>query len=148
MKQQPNKTRAPDCLRVTLEFAGKNWSAFSPDIDGVAAAHKDLQGCIALYLEALEFHLEGLSASEMPSLPDRSRVIVSASIEPEQIGAYRKLHKVSQSDVAAELGISQARVSEIENDPMKISVRQLSDYFQTVTALAGIREPIGLQLAA
>ncbi|MBL0141370.1 MAG: helix-turn-helix transcriptional regulator [Betaproteobacteria bacterium] len=52
------------------------------------------------------------------------------------IAARRKTLKLSQRDVASRLGISQARLSELESDPSRITLERL-------ISLAGI---LGLEL--
>jgi len=66
---------------VVYEWAGANWSAYSPDVPGCIATGKTRQEVERNYREALEFHFEGLRASGEP-LPepaaDAGRVIVAA----------------------------------------------------------------------
>ncbi len=48
---------------IILEPTSTGYSAYSPDLDGCAAAGADREETIALMGEAIAFHLEGLSAS-------------------------------------------------------------------------------------
>ncbi len=45
---------------VVYEWAGRNWSAYSPDVPGCAATGKTREEAEANCREALEFHFEGL----------------------------------------------------------------------------------------
>lgn len=57
-------------MRIVVENAGKNWSCYSPDIDGVIAADESKEKTVKLFLEAVEFHLEGMreDGDEVPGL--------------------------------------------------------------------------------
>ena len=46
--------------RVVYEKAKSNWSAYSPDVPGCVATGKTREQVVAIFKEALEFHLEGL----------------------------------------------------------------------------------------
>lgn len=59
---------------VVLENAGKNWSAYSPDVPGCVATGATAEECRRLMIEALEFHLEGM-AEDGESPPDPSAVV-------------------------------------------------------------------------
>lgn len=48
---------------IILEPTSTGYSAYSPDLDGCVAAGIDRAETIALMREAIEFHLEGLTAS-------------------------------------------------------------------------------------
>lgn len=48
---------------IILEPTTTGFSAYSPDLDGCVAAAADRDETIALMREAIEFHLEGLTAS-------------------------------------------------------------------------------------
>ncbi|MBI3947042.1 MAG: type II toxin-antitoxin system HicB family antitoxin [Armatimonadetes bacterium] len=45
---------------VVYEWAGRNWSAYSPDVPGCVATGKTGEDVERNFREALEFHLEGL----------------------------------------------------------------------------------------
>ncbi len=51
---------------VIYEWAGTNWSAYSPDVPGCIATGKTKQETETSYIEALEFHFEGLRADGLP----------------------------------------------------------------------------------
>lgn len=51
-------------ITITIEKAGSNYSAYSPDIDGCIATDKTIPKTIKRYAEALEFHLEGIKLGE------------------------------------------------------------------------------------
>jgi predicted RNase H-like HicB family nuclease len=52
---------------IVIEKAGKNYSAYIPDIFGCVATGKTPQEAKSLIKEALEFHLEGLKEDGMPT---------------------------------------------------------------------------------
>ena len=66
---------------VVYEWAGSNWSAYSPDVPGCAATGKTRDEIERNYREALEFHLDGLRAAGL-AIPearaDAGRVSVAA----------------------------------------------------------------------
>lgn len=57
---------------------------------------------------------------------------------PEQLGphirALRRARKLTQRDLAARLGVTQARIADIETNPAVVSVRQL----MTILAALGV----------
>ena len=57
---------------------------------------------------------------------------------PEQLGphlrALRRARKLTQRDLAARLGVTQARIADIEANPAVVSVRQL----MTILAALGV----------
>jgi predicted RNase H-like HicB family nuclease len=55
-------------VRIVLEHAGENWSAYVPGIPGVAAAAETQEECRQLMEEALTFHIEGLALQDAPEL--------------------------------------------------------------------------------
>ena len=59
----------------------------------------------------------------------------------QAIVARRKKLKLSQSEVAATLGMSQPRYSQMESDPSSLSVARLL----SLTALLGIELHVGLK---
>lgn len=56
---------------IIIEKAENNYSAYSPDIDGCAATGKTRDEARKNFLEALEFHLEGLKEDGL-KLPNPS----------------------------------------------------------------------------
>ncbi|MBI2842633.1 MAG: type II toxin-antitoxin system HicB family antitoxin [Armatimonadetes bacterium] len=66
---------------VIFERAGRNWSAYVPDLPGCIAAGDTREETTRLVREAIEFHIEGLKAEGM-SIPEPSaeadRVSVAA----------------------------------------------------------------------
>jgi len=58
---------------IVIEKAGKNYSAYSPDLPGCVAAGKTLQETEKNMYSAIEFHLEGLKADNMP-IPKSSSI--------------------------------------------------------------------------
>ncbi|PKK88228.1 MAG: hypothetical protein CVV64_19720 [Candidatus Wallbacteria bacterium HGW-Wallbacteria-1] len=52
---------------IVIEKAGKNYSAYIPDVPGCVATGKTPQEAKEHIKEALEFHLEGLKEDGMPS---------------------------------------------------------------------------------
>lgn len=48
---------------IILEPGPNNWSAFSPNVPGCVATGQDAQETLAEFLDALDFHLEGLRAA-------------------------------------------------------------------------------------
>lgn len=53
-------------ITVVVENAGKNFSAFSPDIPGCATTGKTIHETIANYKEAADFHLESVIEDGLP----------------------------------------------------------------------------------
>jgi predicted RNase H-like HicB family nuclease len=63
------------------ERAGKNWSAYVPDLPGCVAAADTREEVARLIREAIEFHLEGMRAEGLPipePTAEAERVIVAA----------------------------------------------------------------------
>ncbi|WP_367848847.1 helix-turn-helix domain-containing protein [Rhodoferax sp. WC2427] len=54
--------------------------------------------------------------------------------------ALRRAKGLSQSDLGAKLGLSQARVARIEGDPLSISVEQLLRVFAALGVRMGLEE--------
>jgi predicted RNase H-like HicB family nuclease len=52
---------------IVIEKAGKNYSAYIPDVPGCVATGKTPEKVKKLIKEALEFHLEGLKEDGMPA---------------------------------------------------------------------------------
>lgn len=67
--------------------------------------------------------------------------LIMATQLQQAIVARRKRLKLSQADVAATLGMSQPRYSQVETDPSTLSV----DRLLSLTALLGIELHIGLK---
>lgn len=59
---------------IVIEAAGENLSAYVPDLPGCVATGTTLKETETLIREAIEFHLEGLRADNMPIPPASSRV--------------------------------------------------------------------------
>ena len=51
---------------VIIQWAGTNWSAYSPDVDGCIDTGKTREECERNCAEALEFHFEGLREDGLP----------------------------------------------------------------------------------
>ncbi len=51
---------------IIIEKAGKNYSAYSPDVDGCMATGKTVEDAKKNYLETLAFHFEGLKEDGLP----------------------------------------------------------------------------------
>ena len=51
---------------IVLVPGPDNWGAFSPNVPGCVSTGADAQETLANYLEALEFHLEGLQEDSDP----------------------------------------------------------------------------------
>lgn len=51
---------------IVIEKASKNYSAYSPDLDGCIATGKTRAETIQNMKEAIEFHLEGLRQDGLP----------------------------------------------------------------------------------
>ena len=51
---------------IILEPGPNNWSAFSPNVPGCVATGQDAKETLAEFLDALDFHLEGLRAAGYP----------------------------------------------------------------------------------
>jgi predicted RNase H-like HicB family nuclease len=51
---------------IIIEKAGRNYSAYSPDVPGCIAAGRTVEQARRMIREALEFHLQGLIADGLP----------------------------------------------------------------------------------
>ena len=51
---------------IIIEKAGKNFSAYSPDVDGCIATGKTVEETRKNMKEALEFHIKGLLEDGLP----------------------------------------------------------------------------------
>lgn len=67
---------------VIYEWGKRNWSAYVPDLPGCIATGKTRQQVENLIREAIEFHIEGLTARGQPvPAPSVEAGVVSISIK-------------------------------------------------------------------
>ncbi|MDH5344422.1 MAG: type II toxin-antitoxin system HicB family antitoxin [Gammaproteobacteria bacterium] len=59
---------------IVIESADSNYSAYVPDLPGCVATGSTLEETELQIREAIEFHLEGLRADNLPIPPASSRV--------------------------------------------------------------------------
>ena len=59
---------------IVIEAAGDNFSAYVPDLPGCIATGPTVEETEQQIREAIEFHLEGLRADDLPIPPASSRV--------------------------------------------------------------------------
>jgi predicted RNase H-like HicB family nuclease len=59
---------------IVIEAAGDNFSAYVPDLPGCIATGSTIEETERQIREAIEFHLEGLRADDLPIPPASSRV--------------------------------------------------------------------------
>jgi predicted RNase H-like HicB family nuclease len=59
---------------IVIEAAGDNYSAYVPDLPGCVASGSTVEETERQIREAIEFHLEGLKADDLPIPPPSSRV--------------------------------------------------------------------------
>ena len=59
---------------IVIEDAGKNFSAYVPDLPGCVAAADTIEETERLIREAIQFHIEGLKEDELPIPMPTSRV--------------------------------------------------------------------------
>jgi predicted RNase H-like HicB family nuclease len=59
---------------IVIEPAGDNFSAYAPDLPGCVATGSTIEDTERQIREAIEFHLEGLRADDLPIPPASSRV--------------------------------------------------------------------------
>jgi predicted RNase H-like HicB family nuclease len=59
---------------IVIEHAGANYSAYVPDLPGCVATGATVEETEHAMREAIEFHLEGLRADNLPIPPASSRV--------------------------------------------------------------------------
>lgn len=59
---------------IVIEPAGSNFSAYAPDLPGCVATGSTLEEAERAIREAIEFHIEGLRADDLPVPPPSSRV--------------------------------------------------------------------------
>ena len=64
---------------IIVEKAGKNFSAYCPDLPGCIATGATSEETIKNMKEAIKFHLEGLKEGNLP-LPEPSTKAVSVEI--------------------------------------------------------------------
>ena len=64
---------------IIVEKAGKNFSAYCPDLPGCIATGATSEETIKNMKEAIKFHLEGLKEENLP-LPESSTKAVSVEI--------------------------------------------------------------------
>jgi len=63
---------------IIIERGERNYSAYCPDLPGVAATGETEEKTVELMKEAIEFHLEGLKEDQEP-IPEPS--IIARSVE-------------------------------------------------------------------
>lgn len=59
---------------IVIEAAGDNFSAYVPDLPGCVASGSTVEETEREIREAIEFHLDGLRADNLPIPPASSRV--------------------------------------------------------------------------
>ena len=59
---------------VVIEAADGNYSAYVPDLPGCIATGRTVEETERQIREAIEFHIEGLRADQLPVPPPSSRV--------------------------------------------------------------------------
>ncbi len=59
---------------IVIEAAGNNYSAYVPDLPGCVATGQTVEETEQSIREAIEFHVEGLRAENLPVPPASSRV--------------------------------------------------------------------------
>ena len=59
---------------IVIEAAGSNFSAYVPDLPGCVATGATVKETELAIREAIEFHIEGLRADNLPVPPPSSRV--------------------------------------------------------------------------
>ena len=59
---------------IVIEAAGDNYSAYVPDLPGCVATGSTVEETESQIREAIEFHLEGLKADDLPIPSPSSRV--------------------------------------------------------------------------
>ena len=59
---------------IVIEAAGDNYSAYVPDLPGCVATGSTVEETERQIREAIEFHLEGLKADDLPVPLPSSRV--------------------------------------------------------------------------
>lgn len=60
--------------KIVIEAAGDSFSAYVPDLPGCIATGSTIEETEQQIREAIEFHLEGLPADDLPIPPASSRV--------------------------------------------------------------------------
>jgi len=59
---------------IVIEEAGSNYSAYAPDVPGCVATGRTVEETERAMQEAIEFHLDGLRADQLPIPAASSRV--------------------------------------------------------------------------
>lgn len=67
---------------AVVEKAGKNYSAYCPDLPGCVATGKTVEETINRVKEAVEFHLEGLKREGM-AIPKPTTITISVEAAVE-----------------------------------------------------------------
>lgn len=70
---------------IILEPGPTNWSAFSPNVPGCAATGQSAQETLAEFLDALDFHLEGLREEGEPLPPEYTEYAAPVDSDGEYV---------------------------------------------------------------
>lgn len=111
-------------LNVTISWL-ENYGAYSDDIPGVVATHDTLEGVKEAFIEALEFHFEGITEVEFEDLPFNPRKPFQINFDLNVRALLKTLNGI----------VSIATISRYSG----INQRQLGHY------LAGIKRPRKIQ---
>lgn len=126
-------------IQIVAEFAGKNWSAFSPNLEGVYVTAASLKDLIREFADAARFHVEGLAEDGEPIPPvDLNTYVVSPIVYIDSLGSLRKALGITQSDIASQTGTTQPRVSAIEKNPDSVTFGALRQYLAYLEKAAGL----------
>lgn len=68
-------------LNVVIEWSGKNYGAYAPEVGGCVATAATLEGIKEAYASALEFHREGCEPGELPAWVERGEYELDYTLE-------------------------------------------------------------------
>ena len=72
---------------VVVEWSGRNYGAFAPDVPGCVATGATREEALARFAEALAFHLEGLAAGGDP-IPEPTATVDYVEVDlPSPVAA-------------------------------------------------------------
>ncbi len=126
-------------IQIVAEFAGKNWSAYSPNLHGVYVTAPNLKALSEEFSAAARFHVEGLAEFGEPIPPvDLNTYILTPVVYIDSLGDLRKTLGLSQSDLALKLETSQSRISDIERNPLSVSFGFLRQYLAHLAEQANL----------
>ena len=110
---------------IAIENAGKNYSAYAPEIPGCISTGPTVEDTKRRMVEALEAHIETMIEDGVdPDLPDDDTAYCLVSVRVptrgkdatgETLRDYRRRNGLTQEALASKLEVTKATISEWEN---------------------------------